>query len=311
MGNLFSKKKKNYGIKCGNERLEMHMIKGEMNADLLQFFQELPFFNYLESELESNGFEKCVDYPELSESHTYYEGYFHTFPPSGLMSSSSIHPRNGRMFDKPAAPIELRSFYSVLRSKNHAFFDHLVVNLSGSKNETSRCLVNWITHGKVFSDIAVQIHFGQDITNGIQNEGYHNDSVNSILHLALSVRGTRSLNSKRWHRNRNLKKSPQVFIDKQTAGCFYLSSPTFFPHTVEYFDAPNYGSRIVAVQSRFLLLSDDLVQMRLLRSESDANWIEMAAIIAQTLREAPFLFPTLEEVRNCIAKMTSTEDPLT
>ena len=152
-----------------------------IDADLLQHLQSnVDFLQMEEKELESSGFTKCVDQPALP-NHIYYEGYFH-----GLEVTSgavhSINPRRGEDMMKPAAPLPLRAFLAVFRERN-AFW--LRPALKGTFIDSLSLTPN------VLSDLAVQFHFGDHM--GSEHVVWHYDAVNSMLHLALSLHGSRSL----------------------------------------------------------------------------------------------------------------------
>lgn len=59
--------------------LPIHFIQDSLDDDLLLFLQSDPFFLTPEDKLESIGYSKAIDYPELT-NHFYYEGYFHSRP---------------------------------------------------------------------------------------------------------------------------------------------------------------------------------------------------------------------------------------
>lgn len=89
MGKNFSKGvNENNSGDCDNEQyfgksvfgaLPVHFIQDSLDEDLLLFLQEDPFFQTPEDKLESIGYSKAIDYPELT-NHFYYEGYFHSRP---------------------------------------------------------------------------------------------------------------------------------------------------------------------------------------------------------------------------------------
>jgi len=80
-----------------------------------------------EKEIQSHGYFKCVDYPELTE-HNYYEGYFHSKSTSKAVLS--VHPRKGYEYQKIAAPLPLRAFYGSLRRINSDWINDLKTKLS-------------------------------------------------------------------------------------------------------------------------------------------------------------------------------------
>ena len=96
--------------------------------------------------------------------------------------------------------------------------------------------------GRAFGDLAVQVHYG-DREPGV----WHNDALNSVLHLGVSVRGKRFLLSRQFEGGK-----PRTARVELAAGSVYLSSPALFKHAVEY-PSSAYEERILAVQARFLL----------------------------------------------------------
>lgn len=117
----------------------------------------------------------------------------------------------------------------------------------------------------MFADVAAQVH----CRDGIPDEevGYHVDRGNSLLHLAVSVRGHRVLHAcgepaddEREGEERVAAateteggegaEGKPVIKFPQAPGDVYLSSPHFFPHGVEYPECPTWDSRIIAVQCR-------------------------------------------------------------
>ena len=199
----------------------------EIRDDLLQYFQShIDFISFQEEELESNGFTKCVDQPKKPH-HIYYEGYFHGMETSEHISS--LNPRTGSDMMKPAAPLSLRAFIASFKDLNEKWIN-MAIKDSFIENMGLR------TH--LFSDFAVQIHFGDHIDS--DHVVWHYDSFNSALHLALSLHGRRALYYKpndgmtdltNGHGEcTNNDADSNYRVHWQNAGSCYLSSPYSFVH---------------------------------------------------------------------------------
>merc|ERR1711879_1052161 len=96
---------------------------------------------------------------------------------------------------------------------------------------------------RMFADVAAQMHYGCEIAG--TRIGWHQDAINSCLHLALSLQGTRALHHEpRLHgvvieseeMERAVRESKATFtfeageVDWQEEGDFYVSSPWAFYH---------------------------------------------------------------------------------
>ena len=160
----------------------------ELEPDVLAYLQSAELFCIPNDPrmLEDAGFESCVDYPNVPK-HTYYEGYFHSLPQQSRVPAQ--HPRMGFIHEKPPAPLRLTSFFEAIRSKNKIWLDMLRQRLESTGSISGKALARVIATGHVFADIAVQVHFGDAISEDISR--YHVDAPNSLLHLATSVRGNR------------------------------------------------------------------------------------------------------------------------
>lgn len=185
--------------------------KFSLSEEILRYLQEEIIFNVPENQstLESLGFTRCVDYPDVP-GHVYYEGYFHSLlDPSPF---PSLHPRIGIIHDKPSAPIRVVAFCESVRRKNKAWVNRLRDRLAASPSHATEALVRIIDDNRLFagdilqhqpflsflsfyhvfklSDLAVQVHYGDEIIRGDMRR-YHVDAPNSLLHMGVSVRGNR------------------------------------------------------------------------------------------------------------------------
>merc|ERR1719228_2796848 len=231
----------------------------QLEDQLISFLQEESWLAQSDEELLHSGFFKTKDHG-LLENEIYMEGYFHGG--QGKDSIKSLKPRDGQWMDKPAAPPRLRAFVQATAAKNQELLKEIAAIFS--KGSTMRRLLD---DGQAFQDIAVQVKYGESVKGGYL--AWHVDTFNSVLHLAVSVKGSTEL----------------------APGSVYLSSPFAFRHAVGHEDI-NRESRIVAVQCRIGMTPDDY-QMLLAEQESLSLELESMSSLMQV---RGFLLPTLEEV---------------
>jgi len=194
--------------------------------------------------LEKLGFERCIDYPALP-GHVYYEGYFHTLSTANPVHS--VHPRHGFDFDKRAAPLRLRAFAESFRRKNTK-----VLKCIEAAMPRGSVLRKVFQEGKAFGDAAMQIHYGDAV--GPDHVGWHVDAANSALHMALSLRGCRTLKMKVGA----TANDATVVTDKpQSPGDVYVGNPVSYAHGLEY-PAVNWDQRVVACQLRLLMTQSEM-----------------------------------------------------
>eukprot|EP01084_Bolivina_argentea_P065456 119310_1 len=281
-----------------------------ISDELLKHLQtNVDFINLEEKELESNGFTRCVDAPQVP-NHIYYEGYFH-----GLSTTSgaanSINPRLGDSMMKPAAPLTLRAFICVFKEHNENWLNDAIKDTFIEKLKLQK---------QLFCDFAVQIHFGDHIDS--KNIGWHMDSVNSMLHLALSLHGKRGVYYKV---NKDMKsiinsndndldtkendleyKDGEIKIKWQNEGNAYLSSPYAYLHGVEYPEI-EWKDRIIACQCRWLINMD---QYNIMINHA-REWEQVMNQITDVLRKSKVMMPTLQQVlemEKLIVKKQSNKD---
>lgn len=267
------------------QKYQFHLQRFQLEPELLKYLQNASIFQLPEAELESNGFKACIDYP-TQPKHKYYEGYFHSLPQS--TPKHSLNPRHFVPFDKPAAPMELRAFYTAFREINN--FDSLKDKLDPG-NTRKQFELGW--H---FADLAVQMHFGVEIKD--DNLAWHQDTINSMLHLALSVKGCRGLHLVHTTPDAD---DDQKHVEHQEyvanrAGDVYLSSPYTFRHAVHYPKTRDFSDRIIAVQARFLLDMNTLTED-----------VGSQHVITKWLEEAKIRLPTLTEVLEVAKKIENGE----
>jgi len=266
------------------QRLPSTHIGAQMDSDVVEYvFGDPQFSEVSEDDLADVGYARCVDHPDIP-GHVYYEGYFH-----GLDTPSpvrSVNPRTKKVMDKPAAPPRLRAFLKAFRALNVDWMDN-VANASPQLSKLYRA-------GFFFSDLAIQIHFGDAVPP--ERVGWHLDSPNSVIHLALGLHGDRALHtstlSEREHElgmDCDTVTQSTLTVYEQPHGAAYLSSPYAFQHAVQYPQCC-WKDRVVAVQSRLLFSSwgfdtdaqrsngvSDMSSARAARVESARNENSIAA----------------------------------
>jgi len=257
-------------------RDSFHLKMLQLDKDVLEYFQNIDIFNCKESELEKNGFYKCVD-NRLLKKHVYYEGYFH-----GLScSSESLESRNPRTFEsmqKPCIPLPFRAFLECFREINN--FKDLLDLLPADSGYRKM-----IKDGFLFADLACQIHYGTPIT--AENVNWHIDAPNSILHLATAIYGKRGLHFEHEFPDdldemERPKRKKEFFWNEP--GDVYLSSPHVFRHGVEYTRTKDYDDRIMAIQARFLI-KEYPEEDRKTVTTAVKNWLESKDIRLPNLTE--------------------------
>lgn len=262
-----------------------------------------------EAQLEDIGFERCVDYPSIPD-HSYYEGYFHGLKATGA-AVGSMNPRWGTLMDKPAAPRRLRAFLAAFREANAGWL-HGVAGASPTLQQLH-------DEGSFFADLAVQVHFGEEVpTNKI---GWHADGPNSILHLALGLHGHRSLHSLTLSaaeaeagRTLSPAKNGLDTVHPQPPGAAYVSSPYCFLHGVHY-PSCSWEGRVVAVQCRLLFATanapgeaaakgastsvrkSECATAATLAQESQMDGHAIMSKVTEALSKARVVFPSLDAVK--------------
>jgi hypothetical protein len=315
-----------------------------MDLELQKWIFNSSIFNVPVGKLLSLGFLSDLNDIEYTHGrgagpHRYFEGYFH-----GLTQSTphlkSNHPRYGytRALDKPAASPELRAFLSELRYANPWLTEIALelaaemrqrrANASSAESASVYALLAamFSRPEAMFSDLAVQVHFGE-----AQAPIWHNDGVNSVLHMALSIHGKREVRmllhrrpldtppdeehlvhrvngATTWDHaagraakyGQPRKDSSAIdwskqFMNPMSPGDIYISSPLGFLHGVDY-PTCNYADRIIAVQCRLLMTRDEAKAMYEHLDVDD--WLHIIGErVTPILQKANLRIPTLADVR--------------
>lgn len=284
------------------KRAPVVMVRYKLSSEVHNRFLAAPMFSSSQSELESFLLQKAIDYPKSKDTHTYYEGYFHSMPTSDALVSRN--PRSGHEFQKPAAGDFIRGFYHSFRNLNSPFFTDLKEKLLVSANERvpndphhdiCGLLAKWIDEGRLFGDLSVQLHVGSAIRD--DELFWHSDAENSLLHLGLSIRGSRILHSKR--AKTQMGEVDEV-LEEQTAGDVYLSSSSLMNHAPEY-PFSSWDDRIIAMQARILYTTTDLKLFRALKT--DEAWEAMASVLAASLQNVQLNIPTISQIEDMMKSL--------
>lgn len=248
-----------------------------LSSDLLEFL-----FEDLAPDvptLLATGFQSCVDHPQLP-GHHYLEGYFHTLPMDLAVPSPNV--RSGAAdAAKPPAPQRLAAFGEALRRKNRRLLEELAEQCPAGSP-----LRAVLGSDRVFGDLAVQIHWGDAVED--QDVAWHVDANNSALHMAVSLRGRRTLQMRLCD---PFALETKVVQEPQQPGDVYIGNPAAYEHGLTY-AAATWEKRMVALQLRLLLTEAEL---------RDAHFLEGMALVARRVSTAPFELPSLEDVRNCLS----------
>lgn len=232
-----------------------------------------------QGKLEPIGFYKADDFRN-DNGHFAYEGHFHADPKFRGKEKMSMHPKYGHDYRKPPADPFLVNFVLAFKRKNKPFLDRLKRELEGPLLK----LVN-----NMFEDISVQIHWGRKVDPLVDLSKWHRDAVNSAVHLALGVHGSRALHLN-YHDTATAThvQTKRVPLDK---GSFYISSPFVFNHAVEYGEC-DWDNRIIAIQFRTLIMAKDHVD-----SADKELYIADMRIINDAIRDHRFEMPTMGEIK--------------
>jgi hypothetical protein len=213
-----------------------------------------------------------------------------------------MNPRFQTDYAKPAAPLAYVAFFEALRRANRQLLTELaerwesLAAVSADETCAAATLARLVREGKAFADLALQVHYGDD-EPGI----WHGDAANSLLHFAVSVRGTRALlyeaaptadaKMLETHKGR-LALAP---------GSVYLSSPAMFPHAVEYMACGTHETRILAMQARFLLSVQELRDIH--QCGRGAEWHALGEVLSSALASHGLTLPSLAQVVHALAEL--------
>ena len=287
MGNVLKKKVYFEALPSGEvvsgEKAHFTIKTNKMDPKVLEFILEDDWLQKSDQELMQCGFNKTVDHPFLND-HFYFEGYFHGLEENTPISS--LNPRHGQPMEKPAAPPRLRAFIRAAKQKNK----HILSKVSECFQENST-MKQLVEQDNIFCDVAIQIRYGTEVK--YEHVSWHVDTFNSMLHMALALKGTRQLYSKKVE----VDGSSKVYSNTQTPGDVYLSSPAAFKHAVGH-NTVKREDRIVAIQCRILMTSEEYSNIHSEYTVKPEDHRKALDNIAKLLEEKTFDLPTLKEIIN-------------
>ena len=241
-----------------------------------------------------------------------YEGYFHTMPASSHIYSRNPNPLIGVDFMKPPASDFVRAFYVAFRRVNRHILRPLQEALFASarsrnpqqpERDVCYLLASWIQQDKVFSDLSIQIHYGEGNAQNFPH-GWHVDAENSLLHLAVTLRGSRVLHSRRCAADHG---PAEEVLQPQGPGDVYLSSSALMLHAPR-FSYASYEDRVIALHARILYTTQELTLFRKYRTEE--SWKSLTHILSDTLSRADVQLPSLAQVQRISAEELQLTPPL-
>ncbi len=241
-------------------RIPFVVLPRQLEDSMLQYFRDMEFFQRDLRQLppgdDSTGFVANVDHPEV-QNHYYWEGCFHGRFTQAKALPNIFHPRHQRSFTMPAAPLEVRAFMEVLRRNLMAewYTPKMRPRLLTLATEFPELrhgldtLVEILDEGGMFASLAVQVHYGDAITQ--RHLHWHTDWANSLLHLGMTIgKGHRAVHRK-CARTKDATQEEDMAV-WFAPGESYLSSPKFFDHGVEFPRIDDWEGRVIALQSRMV-----------------------------------------------------------
>ena len=136
------------------------------------------------------------------------------------------------------------------------------------------------------SDLEIQISHGDSAGPPL---GVHIDNMNSIVHLALSIKGQRTLHISYPDQHRS------QYTRSQKEGDVYLSSPWAFRHGVEH-PRQTWEERTIAIQCRTLMTVQENSQAWEEIGDADGK-AKILAAITDVMEAYPLSMPNLQEVK--------------
>lgn len=294
----------NYGcpLKSG-KRTPLVMARLALGKDVHNLLLNFTMFSCSEEKLDHMGLDKRVRVPIYI-----FEGYFHSLSTPDKFYSKNPNPEIGIDFMKPAADSLLRSFFEAFRQINSGVFEKMSSDLVASaimrnhlhpENDACYFLANWIRDGRHFGDLSIQIHYGRG-NEPTFKRAWHVDAENSLLHLAVTLRGRRTLHSRR---RKTPYGDPDEVKEIQNAGDVYLSSSALMMHAPKFSDT-DYNSRVVAIHARILYTSAEINTFRALMT--DESWECLTNIIAENLAVANIRIPNVVDIEKILSKLSSS-----
>jgi len=278
--------------RAGDVWAHVGVFRGRLDEDVLSYLRGLPIFSLEQDQLEEGGMGVCRDkcHPV---GHVYHEGCFHSRPETG--SLMRLHPRFGCMMPIPAAPEPLRAFSEALRENMRSWLAEEVLPHTDRHGAGVAMLGRVLVRGMAFGSVAIQVHAGEGVDGSSMN--WHCDNANSLLHLALGIRGTRVLHSLRRQEGGSVSRAERLI-----PGDVYISAPTLFDHAVEYPRADEWEDRVIAIQFRLLVDEEENDALMRIRGNDDATR-EFLCIWAEAIARLPGgLLPSLDQVQGIMRR---------
>jgi hypothetical protein len=293
-----------YGtVLSGRKRTPLVMIPMKLNDSLHHHLLKDPMFSCNQSDLDTmSSLDRRVHPPVYI-----YEGYFHSMSANLPIYSRNPNPLIGVDFMKPPAADYLRAFYTTFRQVNSAIWDSLMEALFASarirnqlypEQDVCHVLASWIAQDRLFGDLSIQIHYGEGNDKNFPR-GWHVDAENSLLHLAVTLRGSRVLHSKRCNVDHG---QADEMLTPQHHGDVYLSSSALMLHAPK-FSYASYDDRVIAIHARIIYTSEELKYFRKCRTEE--GWISLTKILADHLVKADIQLPSLQQINDILVHLPS------
>ena len=254
---------------------------GKINQDVLEYILQDNFLLQPAEGLLSSGFIVANDYrTDVSyiPKRYKYEGFFHTLAP--MESITAMQARTGVEHEKPSATLPTKSFVRSIIMQNKAMLDE-ITNIF-PPHSTLRHLFE---DRKILGEAAIEITHGD--AAGPPYIGMHIDNLNSILHLALSIKGDRTL-----HIGYADKQTSQYTL-KQSTSDFYLSSPWAFHHAIQ-FPEQSWDQRVIAIQFRTIHTT---AENKSAFEELEDRKFEFSSAMSTIMEKYPLIIPTLKDVK--------------
>jgi hypothetical protein len=226
-----------------------------------------------------------------------YEGYYHSMVTPKNVFSRNPNPLIGIDFMKPPAHEFLRAFFESFRRINGDLFNRLrnrlnISALTRRSSEFDVCfqLASWIQKGYLFGDLSIQVHYGMGNDKTFPR-AWHADAENSLLHLALTLRGFRVLHSRQAITATDILAIEN--LEPQRPGDVYLSSSALMLHAPQFFNS-SYDERVIAIHARILYTTEELQLFR--KGKTNSGWQALTTILSEELASAHIFVPTHEDI---------------
>jgi len=279
------------------QRAPCAMLRGTLQPGVLQYLLEAAPF-------AAEGYDEVMAKHGLvpSEKEFMTLGDWHTLPQWPPEKDVWI-PRLAKYGRSLRAPPRVLAFTDAFRKKNESVFGEVLERIErlGQKSHDDD-LVALCKHfgaalkeGRHLGIVEVQHRVGP-----AHNGNPHVDGLTSLLHLAVTLGGRRSLRAKLAPRKDGGKDQEFEHMVKLTAGDVYVSSPSTFNHTVIY-EKSDFQDAMVALHMRFLFQVGSMSEH--LNNRRDSAMHCVACAVADVLATASLALPNLSEVQKCEARL--------